>query len=79
MDTFPTFVLGLAGIGVAGFVAWTLRAIGKVKDDLHDLERQVSREFVKRDAFDELRQEVRRMSNLMIEIAGKLGVPVRLE
>lgn len=79
METFPAFVIGLAAVGVAGFVGWTLRAVGKLKDDVHHLERQVNREFVKRDAFDELRHEVRKMSNLMIEIAGKLGVPVRLE
>ena len=72
MDTFSPFVIGLAGVGVAGFVAWTVNSITNIRE-----------EYVKRDSFDELRrefrQEFRSLQTLVIEIAGKLGVPVRLE
>lgn len=79
MDTFPPFVIGLAGMGVVGFVAWTIGSVVKGRDDLHKLELSVSRDYVKRDAFDEFRREFREMSKLMYEIAGKLGIPVRRE
>jgi hypothetical protein len=79
MDSFQTFVLGLTSIGVAAFVGWTIVAVFNLRQTIHELEMRMSQSYVRRDAFDELRHEVRRMSSLMIEIAGKLGVPVRLE
>lgn len=78
-DTFPPFLVGIAGTAVVGFVAWTIGSVMKVRDELHKLELSVSRDYVKRDAFDEFRREFRAMSVLMYEIAGKLGIPVRRE
>lgn len=79
MDSFPPFVVGLAGVAIAGFVSWTIGSIIKGRDELHKLELSISRDFVKRDAFDEFRKEFKDLSKLMYEIAGKLGIPVRRE
>lgn len=77
MDSFPPFVVGLAAMGVVGFVAWTVSSVIKGRDDLHKLELSIGRDYVKKDAFDEFRKEFKVMSALMYEIAGKLGIPVR--
>lgn len=79
MDTFSPFVLGIAGMGVFGFVAWTVGAVITNKTDLHKLELKVTHDYVRKDSFDEFRKEFRAMSSLMFEIAGKLGIPVRRE
>lgn len=64
---------------MVGFVAWTIGSVIKGRDELHKLELSISRDYVKRDAFDEFRREFRDLSKLMYEIAGKLGIPVRRE
>jgi len=79
MDSFPTFVLGLASVGVAGFVAWTISSVFKLRSELHELEMRVANGYVKRDAMDDFRRELRSLRTLTIEIAAKLGVPVHLE
>ena len=38
MDSFQTFVFGLASIGVAGFVAWTISSVFKLRNELHEME-----------------------------------------
>ena len=79
MDSFPTFVLGLASVFVAGFVGWTIAAVFKLRTDQHELEMRVANGYVKRDAMDDFRRELRSLRTLTIEIAAKLGVPVHLE
>ena len=79
MDSFQTFVLGLASIGVAGFVGWTIASVFKLRNELHELEMRVANAYVKRDAMDDFRRELRSLRTLTIEIAAKLGVPVHLE
>lgn len=79
VDSFPPFVVGLAGLGVVGFVAWTISSCVQNRIELHKLELKISSDYVKRDAFDELRHELKTMSALMYEIAGKLGIPIRRE
>ncbi len=79
MDTFPPFVIGIAGAAVIGFVTWTIGSVIKGRDDLHKLELNVVNNYVKRDAFNELLKEFRHMSDLMIEMAAKLGIRARRE
>lgn len=77
VDTFPPFVIGIFGSAVVGFVAWTIGSVIKVRDELHKLELSTSQNYVKVDAFIEFRREFRELSELMHEIAGKLGISVR--
>lgn len=79
VDTFPPFVIGIAGAAVVGFVAWTIGSIIKGRDDLHKLELRVTLNYVEKDAFNEFRHELKQLGGLMYEIAGKLGIPIRRE
>lgn len=79
MDSFPPFVIGIAGTAVVGFVAWTIGSVIKSRDELHKLELKVTHDYVHKDAFSEFRREFKEMGKLMYEIAGKLGIPVRRE
>lgn len=79
MDTFPPFVIGIAGAAVVGFVAWTIGSVIKGRDELHKLELKLTHNYVHKDAFNEFRKEFRQHCNLVLQIAGKLGIEVRRE
>lgn len=76
-DTFTTFVLGLASVGVAGFVGWTIVSVIKTKSDLSDFKLHVAEHYTKNTALENLSEEVRNLGRIIYEIAGKLGVSVR--
>ncbi len=76
-DNFTTFVIGLAGIGVAGFVAWTIGMIIRVRTDVSSLRLYVAENFMKKDDIAEIKRDVRELSHVIFEIAGKLGIPTR--
>lgn len=83
VDSFPPFVVSLAAMGVVGFVAWAIASIINNRIDLHKLELKISQDYVKKDAFEELRREVikefRVINALMNKIAGKLGIEINRE
>jgi hypothetical protein len=76
-DAFTPFVIGLAGVGVAGFVAWVIGSIISLKHVHATLALHLSENYVKKDSFSDLQKEIKSLSQLMFEIAGKLGVPIR--
>ncbi len=76
-DPFSTFVISLAGVGVAGFVAWTIGMIIRVRTDVASLRLHVAENFMKKDDIDDLKRDVRELSHVIFEIAGKLGIPTR--
>jgi len=76
-DTFTTFVIGLASVGVAGFVGWTIASFIRVKSDLNDFKVHVAENYTKNAALENLSEEVRHLGRIIYEIAGKLGVSVR--
>ena len=77
METFPPFVVGIFGLGIVGFVGWVIGSIIKSRDDLHRLELKLTHDYVHKDAFTEFRKEFRQHCNLVLQIAGKLGIEVR--
>ena len=77
VDSFPPFVIGIFGSAIVGFVAWTIGSVIKGRDELHKLELSVNKDYVKKDAFNEFREEFKELGLLMHEIAGKLGIPIR--
>lgn len=76
-DTFTTFVVGLAGIGAAGFVGWTVANVIRLKDDLAKHKLHVANYYPKTTALESLTREVRNLSRVVYGIAGKLGIDVR--
>lgn len=78
-DSFTTFVISLAGVGVAGFVAWTIGMIIRVRTDIATLRLHVSESYIKKNDLTELKRDVRELSHVIFEIAGKLGIPARKE
>lgn len=85
MDEFTKFVLGLASIGVSGFVAWTVGSLMRVRTEVSNLKQYVSDTYVKetdlaafksdiRDGMEKLDKELRDLSRLMHSVAGRLGV-----
>src|SRR3989304_469399 len=78
-DNFTAFVIGLAGVGVAGFVAWTVGMIIRARADIAALKLHVSEYYMKKDDLGEMKRDVRELRHVVFEIAGKLGIPVRQE
>jgi len=76
-DTFTTFVIGLAGVGVAGFVAWTIAMVIRSRSELAAFKLHVSEMYLKKDDIAELKDDVKQFSRVLYEIAGKLGIPTR--
>jgi hypothetical protein len=63
----------LIGAAVVGLVAW-VASLSK-SHAAHKL--HVAENYIKKDGIQELQQDVKNLSNLMHEIAGKLGVTFR--
>lgn len=76
-DVFTTFVIGLAGVGVAGFVAWTIGMIIKLRSEMAAFRLHVSEAYIKRDDLNELKSDVKNLTRVIFSIAGKLGITVR--
>ena len=76
IDSFTPFVLSISGIGVAGFVAWTLNRMVKNSSDLSDFKLYVSEHCIKKDEMSEVKVELKYLTGLMNQIAGKLNVKV---
>lgn len=62
-DEYTKLLYGLAGIAVAGFVGWTVVSIIDLK--------------IKTSTLQEVKADLRHLTGVVYEIAGKLGVPIR--
>ena len=76
-DNFINFVLGLAGVGLTSFVAWTIRSVIKMRQDHDAFRLQVSEQYIKKDDLHDVKVELRQLRDVIIEIAGKLNVSIR--
>lgn len=63
MDEYTKLLYGLAGIAVAGFVGWTVVSIIDLK--------------IKTSVLQEVKSDLRHLTGVVYEIAGKLGIPIR--
>lgn len=77
MDQYTQLLYGLAAVAIIGFVGWTIKSIIGLKGDVKDLELRNTREYVRNADLKELKDDLRALSVVVYEIAGKLGVPVR--
>lgn len=76
-DNFTTFILSLAGVGLSGFVAWTIRSVIRMRQDHDAFRLYVSEQYIKKDDLHDVKVELRQLRDVIIEIAGKLNVSIR--
>lgn len=76
-DQYSNLLYGLAGVGIAGFVAYVISQLSKLKDRLHQIEIDMRDKFATNDQIEEVRAKVDRALEILLELCGKLGVPVR--
>lgn len=76
-DQYTNLLYGLAGVGIAGFVAYVLGAIQKIRDRLHQVELDMRDRFVTKDKLQAVEDKVDRALEILFEICGKFGVPIR--
>lgn len=79
IDNFTTFVVGLAGIGVAGFVAWTIGSINRNARALDAFKLDVANNYLKSNGVDDLKHELHALRNVVYQIAFKMGIPIKAE
>lgn len=77
VDQYTNLLYALAGTGVAGFVAYVISQLSKLKERLHQIEIDMRDRFATNDKVEEVRAKVDRALDILIELCGKLGVPVR--
>lgn len=77
VDQYTNLLYGLAGTGIAGFVAYVVSQLSKVKDRLHQIEIEMRDKFVTNAALTDVEAKVDRALEILFELCGKLGVPVR--
>lgn len=70
MDEYSKLLYVLAGVALSGFVGFVLKAIG-------DLRNRVTRLEVKGESADGIADKLEKLTALVWEIAGKLGIPIR--
>ena len=69
-DEYSKLLYVLAGIGIAGYVGWSINAIINLKIRVSTLES-------KSDDIREMKDDIKKINSVVWEIAGKLGVPIR--
>lgn len=77
VDQYTNLLYGLAGTGVAGFVAYVIMQLTKLKDRLHQIEIEMRDKFVTSSDLAPVEAKVDRALEILFELCGKLGVPVR--
>lgn len=70
MDEYSKLLYLLAGVGIAGFVGWTINAIIALKMKVTMLESR-------HDPTAEMSKDIKWLTSVVCEIAGKLGVTIR--
>jgi hypothetical protein len=78
-DNFQTFVIGIAGVGVVGFVAWTINNINRGARALDAFKLEVANTYIKNGGVDELKAELHALRNVVYQIAYKMGIPIRAD
>lgn len=76
-DQYTNLLYGLAGVGVAGFVTYVVNQLAKMKDRLHQIEIEMRDKFVMSSDLTAVEVKVDRALEILFELCGKLGVPVR--
>lgn len=69
-DEYTKLLYFLAGAGVLGFVSWVVVSIVAIKTDIAVLK---SKEGGIRD----MKKSLDKLTEIVFEIAGKLGIPIR--
>lgn len=75
-NDFANFLVGLAGVGVAGLVAWVWslwRALSKVKDDQSQLRVEFIEKFPNRDEIDRMDSAIQRIERRTDDIRDTLS------
>lgn len=65
MDEYTKLLYALAGAGVIAFVGWTIVSIIDLK--------------IRTSVVQEVKTDLKHLTGVVYEIAGKLGIPVRRE
>lgn len=77
VDQYTNLLYGLAGTGIAGFVAYVVTQLSKIKDRLHQIEIDMREKFVTNEHITAVEAKVDRALEILFELCGKLGVAVR--
>ncbi len=76
-DNYTNLLYGLAGVGIASFVGYVISQLAKLKDSVHKIEIEMRDKFVTNTRLDEVEKKVDRALEILFELCGKLGVPIR--
>lgn len=70
MDEYTKLLYGLASIAIVGYVSWSIVSIIGLKIE-------VARLKTKDDDIAEMKKDIKTLTLIMYEVAGKVGVPIR--
>ena len=77
IDQYSNLLYGLAGVGVAGFVAYVVSQVAKLKDKIHQIEIEMRDKYASIEDTDALERKLDKSLEILYEICGKLGIPIR--
>lgn len=75
MDAYTQLLNYLAGPAIVGLITWVFF----IQRELNDLKIHIANSYLKTTAVDDIRTDIKDLSKVVYEIAGKLGVPLRKE
>lgn len=70
MDEYTKLLYSLAGVAIVSFVGWVIVSIMNLKGDVKGL-------VSKGNDIKEMKEDLKTLTLLVYEIAGKLGIPIR--
>jgi hypothetical protein len=73
------WALGLFATPFLGFVWWVILSVQRNKNEIDELKLHVAENYAKNGAMQEVFMELRKLSRVVFEIAGKLNVPIRTD
>lgn len=79
---FAPFVIGLAGVGVAGFVSWVIRSIFIIKNDVAALRLHVAENYATNPDIQKLESQLEKVStkiDSMLEVMYSIKAKVEAE
>lgn len=77
IDQYTNLLYGLAGVGVASFVGFVISQFSKLRERIHKIEIDMRDRFVTNEHLTTVEAKVDRALEILFELCGKLGVPVR--
>ena len=84
-EEYVKLVLSLVSVGIVAFIGWSFRAHATAQNKIRELEKEMaalklylSENYVKNEVLVEIKDEMKAQSYLLHEIAGKLGIPLRV-